>query len=137
MDETSPSLTKVTDPVYCALVHPQTDNLYVGADSAIYAFKAGSGRLAFTHWGKDFILPRQENLGAVQLIGTGSVTITVYADGEQVHQATISIGQSGASIIRLPSGFRARRWSFKVDGAANSQVFELNIVTSPGELKGV
>lgn len=137
MDEVTPSFTKVTDPVYCALVHPQTDNLYLGAGSSIFAFKTGGSRLAWTHWGKDYILPKPENLGAVQFVGGGSLTFTLYADGVQVFQTLVTIDQSGSTVVRLPSGFRARRWSFKMDGQANCFVYEMNVVTSPAELQGV
>ncbi|WP_396189832.1 hypothetical protein [Flavobacterium sp.] len=137
LDEVSPSFTKVTDPVYCALVHPQTDNLYVGAGSSIYAFKTGGSGQAWTHWGKDYILPKQENLGAVQFVGGGTLTFTVYADGTQVFQTLVTMNESGSTVIRLPSGFRARRWSFKMDGQVDSYVYEMNVVTSPAELQGV
>lgn len=137
MDESNPSFTKVTDPVYCALVHPLSDSLYVGSGSTIYAFKAGGSTQAWTHWGKDYILPKQENLGAVQLVGGGTMTFTVYADGTQVFQTLVTIDQTGSTVFRLPSGFRARRWSFKIDGQAGSFVYEMNIVTSPAELQGV
>ena len=137
MDEVTPSLTKVSDPVYCALVHPQTDNLYVGAGSSIYAFKTGGSRLPWTHWGKDYILPKQESLGAVQIVGNGSMTLTVYADGVQVHQVVINGNKTGSSIARLPSGFRARRWSFMLQGSADSYLYEMNVVTSLAELQGV
>lgn len=137
MDEVTPSFTKVTDPVYCALVHPQTDNLYVGAGSSIYAFKTGGTGQAWIHWGKDYILPKQENLGAIQIVGGGSMTVTVYADGVQAYQTAITVTNEGSTVFRLPSGFRARRWSFKLEGAINSFVNEMNVVTSPSELQGV
>lgn len=137
MDESSPSFTKLTDVVYSALVHPLTDALYVGDGTSVFAFKTSSGRQAWTHWSKDFILLKPENLGAVQLIGGGSVVLTVYADGTQVFQATLSLNETGSIIQRLPSGFMARRWSFKLEGSSNAFVNELVPVTSPAELKGV
>lgn len=137
MDENSPSFTKVTDPVYCALVHPLSDSLYVGSGSTIYAFKAGGSTQPWIHWGKDYILPKQENLGAIQIVGGGSMTVTVYADGTQVFQTLVTVTNEGSTVFRLPSGFRARRWSFKVEGQAGSFVYEMNVVTSPAELQGV
>ena len=137
MDEATPSFTKLSDPIYSATVHPQADALYLGMGSTIYEFKSGSNRLSWSHWGKDYILAKQENLGAVQLVGGGSVTMTVYADGAQVFQTLVNMDQTGSTVVRLPSGFRARRWSFKLDGQTNSFVYEMNVVTSPAELQGV
>lgn len=137
MDEVAPSFTKLTDVVTAALVHPLTDALYVGDGTNLFAFKTSGERLSWTHWGKDHLLPKPDNLGAVQLIGSGSVVLTVYADGSQVYQTTVSITETGSTILRLPSGFRARRWSFKTEGATNAYVNELNVVTSPGELQHV
>lgn len=137
LDEVTPSFTKLTDPIYSSLVHPLTDALYVGSGSKLYIFKGGSARQAFTHWGKDYILPKQENLGGVQFVGGGTLTFTVYADGTQVFQTLLTIDQSGSSVIRLPSGFRARRWSFKIDGQADCYIYEMNVFTSPSELQGV
>lgn len=137
MDETSPSFTKVTDPVSCALVHPESDALYVGYGSTLYNFKSGGSTQTWTHWGKDYILPSPQNFGCIQFVGSGTINLTVYADGTSVHQQSIALTDSGRTIIRLPSGFLARRWSFKVDGLADSYVYEMNVASSLTELASV
>lgn len=137
MDETTPSFTKMTDPITCAFVHPEADALYVCNGSSLYSFKTGVSRKAYTHWSKDFMLEKPESLGAIQLIGGGSVGLTVYADGNQVFQTSTSVSNTGSTVLRLPSGFRARRWSFKIDGQADSFVQQYSIVTSPSELANV
>lgn len=137
LDDVAPSFTKLTDPITCAFVHPEADSLYVGYGTSMYSFKNSLARKAYSHWSKDFILAKPESLGALQLIGTGTVTATVYADGSQVFQSTKALDSTGLTVLRLPSGFRARRWSVKIDGQADSYVQQYSLVTSPSELVNV
>lgn len=134
LDENQPTMTELSDPVYSATVFPQADALYLGSGNSLYEFKGLPNRLGWSFWSKDFILPKQENLGCLQLVGGGSLTLTVYADGTQVMQTLVSMDQTGSTVVRLPSGFRARRYSFKLDGQADSFVYELNVASAPGEL---
>lgn len=134
LDENTPSFTKLTDPITCAFVHPEADALYLGYGQNVYNFKGGASRMPFTHWSKDFLLPRPESLGAIQFIGGGEITVIVYVDGAQVLSNTLTITDTGATVMRLPSGFKCRRWSFKVEGRADSFVQRYAVVTSPSEL---
>lgn len=137
LDENTPSFTKLTDNITCAFVHPEADALYLGYGNNIYNFKGGSTRMSYTHWSKDFLLPKPDSLGAVQLIGGGTVTVTVYADGSQILSNTLSLTNTGMTVIRLPSGFKSRRWSLKIDGQTDSYVQQYAMVTSPMELASV
>lgn len=137
LDENTPSFTKLTDSITCAFVHPEADSLYVCQGNTLYSFKSGLTRKPFTHWSKDFLLGKPESLGAIQIIGGGTVTVTVYADGSQIMQSTQTLTESGSTVVRLPSGFRARKWSFSVDGQADSYIQQYAVVTSPSELANV
>ncbi len=137
LDEATPSFTRMSDSITCAFVHPEGDSLYVGSGSTMYSFKSGFVRKAYTHWSKDFLIPKPESLGAIQLIGNGQVVVTTYADKTQVAQTTVTLTESDSTVIRLPSGFRARRWSFKIEGQADSYVQQYAVVTSPSELANV
>lgn len=137
LDENTPSFTKLTDPITCAFVHPEADALYLGYGANIYNFKGSLSRMAYTHWSKDFLLPRPESFGAIQFIGGGSVTVTVYADDVAVLTQPLLLTTTGLTVIRLPSGFKSRRWSFKIDGQADSFVQQYAVVTSPSELASV
>ena len=88
----------------------------------------------FSWTSKDFILPKPVNFGVMQLVGVGNVTVSIYADGALKHTKSVSLDMTGREILRLPSGFKARRWSFKVSG--NGRVEEVNMAISPRELQG-
>lgn len=137
LDDVTPSFTRLTDPITCAFVHPEADALYVGYGTSMYAFKGSSTRKAYTHWSKDFILAKPESLGAIQLIGNGSVALSIYADGSPVFDTTVDVESNGMTVLRLPSGFRARRWSVLLSGEADSYVQQYALVTSPSELVNV
>lgn len=138
LDENAPSMTEVTDPVYSAIVFPQSDALYVGAGNSLYEFKGGLDRLNWKFWSKDHVLPRPENLGCLQVVGGGMVTLTVYADGNEVFRKEDQLlDQFGSTVIRLPAGFKSRRWSFKIEGGVNSFVYEMTPAVSPSELANV
>lgn len=137
LDDVTPSFTKLTDPITCAFVHPEADALYVGYGSSMYSFKGSMTRKPYTHKSKDFLLAKPESLGAIQLIGGGTVTVTIQADGNQVFQNEVQVDNTGMTVLRLPSGFRARRWSVNIDGLADSYVQQYSLVTSPSELVNV
>jgi hypothetical protein len=129
-EEETSSLTNLSEPIYAAFVHPLADALYVSNGNSIYEFRAGNTRKSLAWWSKDFIVPKPTNFGAMQLIGSGSLTLEVYADGTMTHTQAVSLDDRGFAIVRLPSGFLARRWSFKFTGSAEiSEAYLANSVT--------
>lgn len=136
-EEENSSLTRLTDPIYAAFVHPTADALYVASTSAVFQFKGSPTTKPFVWWSKDFILPKPGNFGAIQLVGTGTVTVDVYADGVLKQTVPMTLSETGDAISRLISGFLSRRWSFKITGTANTALTIGHVVTSLAELQNV
>lgn len=134
-EEEALSLTRLTQGYRASYRHPLADALYVSDGSAVFDFRAGASRESMTWWSKDFILPRPTNFGVMQLIGSGLLTLTIYADGSVKHTEAVTLDDTGATPVRLPSGFMARRWSFSFAG--DGEVREVYLATSISELKNV
>jgi hypothetical protein len=135
MEEGATSLTQLADAATAAFLYPVGDALYMAYGAAVYEFKGGATTKPWTWRSRDVIVPRPTNFGCLAMIGTGSVTYTVRADGATVVTETVAIDADGNSVFRLPAGFLARRWSVELAGAAASEVRELYLCGSPRELK--
>jgi hypothetical protein len=122
-EEETSSLTQLSEPIYAAFVHPLADALYVSNGNSVYAFRDGNARNSFTWWSKEFVLPKPTSLGAVQLVGSGTVTLQVFADDELKQTSTITMTEYGKTIQRLIGGFMARRWSFRLTGTGEVMEF--------------
>jgi len=134
MDEASGTFTRADITATCHFVSVESDLLYLASSNTLFSYGTGV-RLAYTWWSKDFVLPAKTCFGVAQIIldneETGSVTAEVYADGVLKH--TISATASG--VFRLPPGFVARRWSFKLNGSRT--VKEFYLAGSASELTNV
>lgn len=125
-------------------VLPQTDSMYVvtfsGGASTISRF-ADENQLgqACSYWTRDVILPKPLNMGVLQVVGTGTVTVSVYADGVLRAGPTPMVLGSPANAlqIRLPAGFEARRWSVSMSLATGATVSEVYLAGTPLELMSV
>lgn len=133
IDEGGGAMSKVRTYVNGAFILPETDQCYITDTSGRLYQMFGGDSASYIWQSKDFIVDRPTNFGALQLIlgGSGTVTYTVYADG--VARSTGTVTASG--IVRLTSGFRARRWSVKLEGTAI--VREMYLATIPQELMNV
>ena len=133
-DETQPSLSKLLRGFYAAAVDPQRDELLVSLNGRdLSGFKAGAPG-AFVWHSKDFLAPKPTNFGAVQVVGDGSATIHCYADGVLRQSKATTFDKKG-TVYRLPSGFLARRWSFRIEG--QGVIDEFNVAVSPLEFTSV
>lgn len=127
------SFTRMTDPIYASFVYPLGDALYVSSGSAICEFKGLSSRKPFIWRSKDFVVPKALNLAACRLRGNGDVRFTLYADGSSKMSKVFTL--NGDSVFRLPSGYLANTWSFRLDGAKDSEVREMVVATSMEEVR--
>lgn len=134
-EEDALSLTYLSHGYYASYRHPIADALYVSNGSSVFNFRAGFARASMTWRSKDFILPKPTNFGSMQLIGSGTLTLTVYADGVSRYSAAVSINNTGTTVVRLPSGFLARRWSFSLSGSG--EVREAYLSNAISELPNV
>ncbi len=100
----------------------------------ILADENSTERAAWKWRSKEFLLPSPTNFGAMQLFGSGSVTLTVFTDGAARYTTTVTATKQGA-IIRLPAGFLIENWSFQFEGTSGELV-KCHIATTIGELKG-
>jgi len=134
-EEGAPSLTKLLDPISAAFMYPVGDALYVASGSGVFEFKGGAKGKAFSWKSKDFILPKPENFGCLQLVGKGAVSFEVFADGVSTHSGTVELSATDRNVFRLPAGFLCRRWAVKLTGVAGAEVTELHLAKTPAELK--
>lgn len=137
LDETAASFTRLSEPIYAAVVHPDADALYVAVGNTAHEFKGDSTTHPFVWHSKDFVVTKPLNYGALQLVGSGAVTVKVYADGDLKITTTETVASNGDTVLRLPSGFLARKWSVRLEGATGAEIHELNLVGSMSELKNV
>lgn len=137
-DEANPSLTRLSEPITAMMQYPLADTVYVVNGVTTYDFCASlTQRNGFVWYSKEFLTPSPVNFGCVQLRGTGSAKIDVYADGALKFTSPTSILSSEGLMLRLPAGFRASRWSFKITGSANTEIWRIAVATSPVELQHV
>jgi hypothetical protein len=132
-DEGTGQMTQLSDVADATFILPETDQCYLLYGGSVYQFMGDDSYRSFDWWSKDFIVERPSNFGALQIVMDPShtgVTFTVYADG-----VAVATGTTTGGILRLPSGFKARRWSIRLQG--NAWVREVYIATSPTELASV
>lgn len=104
---------------------------------SIYAASNTGSTMPFTWHSKRFTMPKPTNFGVVQLFGSGTCVVDVFVDGALSYTTpTLTLSTSGV-IARLPSGFLSAKWSFRVNGEADTTVTRLNIATTIRELQGV
>lgn len=132
-DETEQSFTKLKRGFYAAAVHPKNDELYVCLDgSNMVAFKNfGAPRRPYSWTSKDFVLPKPASFGGIRMLGSGSVTVRVYADDELLHTAQVVLSETASTTFRIPPR-RSRRWSFALDG--QGEVVEFDVASTFAEL---
>lgn len=135
VDGENPSITRCVDPITAAFVFPQGDALYVVYGSSVYEFKGGATTKAFSWKSKEFTLPRPINYGFAQMVGSGTISLEVIADGVSKHTRSITLPAYGSVEFRLPSGFLARSWELVVTGSAGAELEELSIAQIAEELK--
>jgi hypothetical protein len=136
LEEEAPSMTNLGIPYTAAYVHPVADTLYLARGNTIWAYGAGTARRSYTWRSKDIHLPKPTNLGALQVKGTGKVSITVYADGTALPTQVVTATLNGTT-VRLPSGFLSVIWSVKAEDYDTSEVMEINLANTISELKRV
>lgn len=95
-------------------------------------------------WSKDFVLDHPTNFGALQIFGTGNIRYLIKADDMTPLSVDVSLGAAGklGVIFRLPSGFRAVRWSVAFVGLSayaglQPQISKAFLATTVEELKRV
>lgn len=108
---------------------PVTDTLYYAIGANVYLFRGGE-KYAYTWWSRDYIFRRHRNLGAGFIRCSGPVTLTLYVDGVQWVQQTVTSGH-----FRLKAGRAGLRWSVKLEGTAT--VEELYLARTMTELQSV
>ena len=69
---------------------PVADTLYYRVGADVFQFRGSSAPYAYTWWSKDFIFPRDRNLGAGYIRCSGPVTLTLYMDGALELDALVS-----------------------------------------------
>lgn len=130
MDEDAGNYSRVSGGYDAMFYLPTADSIYYSVGADVYQLRAGdAGTMSW--WGRDWIFQHHITFGAGFIRCNGAVTLTIYADGTQVHQATLS----ATGHFRLPPLPRALRWSVKLSGS--NEVQELYLAQTMGELKSV
>lgn len=139
LDEDQGTFSDCSVVANAAFFLPQTDQFYLGIGNAVYGFDEGAP-LLMTWVSKDFVVQRPTNFGALEIIaqlapgGSGSLEYAVYADGIERTRTTVPVSATQTrTVVRLPSGFTARRWAVGVRGQVI--VKELHLANVPSELQ--
>lgn len=155
LDDAAGTLTYTRYRMDAVAYAPQVDGMFFSQGGAVYQMSAtpDSTRMPFIWHSKVFVLPKPENLGAMQVVLEADrsgvppdVKITVYADfglptaaklktdvwGNPC-AAVLEVKGNGYHTLRLPAGFMARHWSFRIDGTAGI-VKQLHVATAGVEL---
>jgi hypothetical protein len=134
-------------------VLPSDDSLYLlsvsGSTSSLVRFAdENTNRLMCTWQSKEFILPRPVSFAAGQVLawGSGSLLVSIRADGTIWHERTLTFASTsadgaGAIAFRIPAGIKARRWSVTLtslaSGASPVIVREFHLAETMQELANV
>lgn len=121
--------TQFNEQVDASFMLPVADTLYYSVGANVYKFRSGDP-YGYTWWSRDWIMSRPVNLGVGYVRASGPVTVTVIADDVVRWTDTVSTGY-----FRLPAGFKALRWSVRLQGT--STVEELYLARSMEELRGL
>ena len=119
-------------PVACAFFNSVTGDVYCatpnGLTHDVGLFNAG-GALNYTWASKDFITPDPLGLQCIRVEASAyPITLTLYADG--VNKGSWPVPSKAP--LRLPGGYRARRWRVSLYGAG--EVSYVQLAESLGEL---
>lgn len=114
----------------CLYVLPASDQLYYTNGTQLLQYKGGSNA-SYDWWSRDYILPKYTLLTAGYINTDAQTIITVYKDGAQCHQQTVT----EPSYFRLPSGSKGLKWSFRLQGTG--VVKELTLAERREELRSV
>jgi hypothetical protein len=132
-DEASGNLSRLTDSMTGAFKLEKTDSLYTANGAAISKW-GNAGTSSYIWHSRDIKLPKPYNMGAIQVLGDGSYTATVYVDGAP--QAQFFLG-NGSEIGRMDTAIVGRYYSVRIEGASASIVREIHLANTVQELRSV
>lgn len=130
-DEATGSMSQLNGMAFAAgFILPQTDSLYLASGTTLTQFAAGTP-LSFQWTTKDFILPTPQTFGCIQVKGTGSLSVDVFAEDAYVTTLTFTDSQ----VQRLPDGFKVTKLRLVLNGSG--VVKELHVAPTIKALKNV
>lgn len=160
MDESDLSMTK-WNPFYGAsdilsLAHFEHKKAGHGAITLLASTGLSSAATAYTvsppsatitatavYYSRDAILPRPENLSALQVIGIGSGTATLMVTADDVSMGTYTFTFSTSAseerfMRRLPNSRKASLWRYWITSISSGVVIrQVSLATNPGALANV
>ena len=93
-------------------------------------------RMPATWISRKVIMPKPSNFGVCQVVGSGSVTVTVTAGSRQaLANQVLTLTDGVPQQIRMPAGFLEREWSVILGLNANAVVREFYLAAHPEELR--
>lgn len=113
------------------------DNLMFADTSNNWKLFGNDSTTSLWKWhSKNFETPYPVCFGALMVFGAGTATVKVYADGVLAHTTgTLTLSSAGVT-ARLPSGFRATKWSFLVEAqSSETQMKCLDVAEGISEFK--
>ena len=120
LDEAGGTCTKYTGRHSASFMLPQADQIYMAAGNIIYQF-AGGTEGGFTWHSGEHVAAKPCCFAAGHIDCTGSITLSVYADGVLKFTRTLT----AITEFRLPSGFLARKWSYKLVGTGTVRAVQI------------
>ena len=118
--------------------YPREELVFSSGSGNWKIFGANQSSSALFVWhSKEFVIPKQINFSVLQVFGQGQVLVEVFANGTLTHSVSVAPLGEGR-IVRLPSGFRASKWSFKLTAqTATTRITDFLVATSINELSNV
>jgi hypothetical protein len=119
------------------LVH---DNVaYANGSTNWYVLSDDDSPSSWTWHSRDYVMPKPTNFACGQIRGSGTATLSVYADGALFYQTQKEWvnGSSEEYVFRLPSGRLANKWSFKIVAEENSVLRQFTVANTMEELRSV
>jgi hypothetical protein len=112
---------------------PLEDALYLvindGGTGRVKKFDAGTP-LTYTWQSKEVRVENPINPGCAMIDAEAyPIQFTLYADGQQKHTQSVANG----NMFRLPAGYRAKEFQFKVSGSAD--INQIMVAENPEELR--
>lgn len=131
-DEADGTMTELpTLTARCGFVSVLSDQFYYANGRYIYQFNGGND-LTATWASRELVVNKPVNFGFGQAVVSGAWVIEFYANGALVHTQLVAPGTTN---FRMPSGFLADRWKFRIYGTGRFR--ELRIAPTAKQLETV
>lgn len=110
--------------------------MFADTSNSLKRFAYATTTAQWEWWSKTFDVSRPMCFSALMAFGSGTVVIDVYADGVLKHTTPVLALSTSGVLARLPSGFRATKWGFRVRAqSSGTEMVLLEVAEAVNEFK--